>query len=276
MLRKVFIQCQFGAPHPWSEQYYDHFKKLEKHGWYMLVFTPNAPNGFTDSSPRRSSEGNITFWRMTVEEYDELLFKKTGVRANNHLTDKGVPAKLISDHYVAWGQVFQDCMLEVADFDYWGITNFDMVYGRLSKYVPDADLIKYDIWADEDNPAINGIFTLFRNDERINNLFRMVPNWEQSFAVHQPTAFDEIQMSEVVRTLNERGLIKVGHPEHGPLHNHDRLPQHQPRPNLYIEPDGALMEKYQDTVFPPARRDHHRQEIAMFHFSRTKAWPIAN
>ena len=227
----------------------------------MKVFTPNP----------WKSNGNIEFIPMTVEEYDELLFETTGVKADNCLTADGVPAKLISDHYVAWGQVFHRY---IRDVDYWGITNFDVVYGRLDRFIPDEILGQFDIWSDDGSPAINGIFTLFSNDDRINNLFRLVPDWETSFTVHEPAAFDEIQMTNLVRKLSESGEIEFGHPAHFGYHSYDRLVQHQPKPNLYIAEDGALIERFEDHVHAPSLVDHYGREILAFHFSKTKTWPI--
>ena len=168
MLRKVLIQTQFGSPHPWCQDYLDHFGRLESSGWQMVVFTPNK---------LRTSSRNVEIQPMTLTEYDELVERHCGVKVGNFLKG-GVPSKLISDNYPAHGQIFQ---YYLTDADYWWFSNWDCVYGRLSKFIPDTELGKFDIWADEGCVAINGILTLFRNDHRINNLFRQVPDWEASF-----------------------------------------------------------------------------------------------
>lgn len=261
MLKKVFIQCMFGTPHPWIQPYLDHFGRLEESGWFMRIFTPNQ----LDAPP------NVEVISMTVEEYDRLMGQKCGVFAGNYLKD-GVPAKLVSDHYCAFGQIFQDY---IKDFDFWGITNFDVVYGRLSKFVSDLELAGCDIWADEGSVAINGIFSLFRNDPRINRLYEHVDDWRHLFSVHEPCGFDEIRMTHAVRKLAAAGDIRFGHPDHFPLHSYDRLVQHQPMPNLYFESDGALIERYDDRVHFPNEKGCFGREIPLFHFSRTKKWPVA-
>jgi hypothetical protein len=267
MLKKVFLQTQFGSPHQWTEQYFENFRQLERWGWYLKVFTPNP----------WPSASNIEVIPMTVEEFDELLGKKTGVRAGNHLKN-GVPAKLVSDYYPAYGVIFEDFIngsrsFTESKFDYWGFTNWDVAYGRLDRFIPDSVLCHYDVWTD-DPYGINGIFTLMRNDERVNNLFRWVPDWERCFAEHPPQAFDEIRMSETLRKLAAADKVNWGHPKHFPLHSYDRLVQHQPNPRVYFEEDGALIEWFDDYVHPPSEKRHFGREIFLMHFSRTKRWPV--
>lgn len=259
MLKKVFLQTQFGSPHAWTEQYFENVRRLAQFGWSLKVFTPNP----------WKSEGNIEIIPMTVEEYDGLLLKHCGVSAGNYLKD-GVPAKLVSDHYPAFGQIFQDY---IQGFDFWSFTNWDVVYGRLDHFVPDTVLESCDVWSDEVN-GINGIFTLMRNDPKINNLFRFVPAWERSFTVHEPCAFDEFQMTHAIRALAARGMVRFQHPPYFPFHSYDRLIQHRPKPNLYFENDGALIERYEDRVHFPNEKRCFGREIFLFHFSRTKVYPI--
>ncbi len=259
-MKKVFIQTQFGSPHPWTEKYFENVKMLAPYDWHLKVFTPNP----------WKSDGNIEIVPMTVEEYDALMLKHCGVSAGNYLKD-GVPAKLVSDHYVAWGQIFQDY---IRGFDFWAFTNWDVVYGRLDHYVPDSLLETCDVWSDDVN-AINGIFTLMRNDEKTNNLFRKVPAWGLCFTMHQPMQFDEVRMTHIIRELAANGETRFKYPPYWGHHSYDRLIQHQPKPNLYFEPDGALIERFEDdrTCFPNTR-GHYGREIMMFHFSKTKEWPL--
>jgi hypothetical protein len=260
MLNKTFIQCLFGSPWPWTGAYLEHFARLGEFGWSMKVFTKN----------KLSAPANVEIIPMTVEEYDDLLLKHTGVKAGNYLKN-GVPAKLISDHYCAWGQVFQDYLKGV---NFWAITNWDMVYGRLDRALPDSELEKWEIWSD-DPAGFNGIFTLMKNTEKVNNMFREVPNWEHYFTLHQPCAFDEILFTEVLKKASAEGRIAWGHPLHFPIHSYDRLAMHRPTPHLYFETDGTLIEWYEDpAVSPPSIRRHFGREIPLFHFNFGKRWPI--
>lgn len=265
MLTKTFVQCLFGEPFPWTEQYFANIRMLEPYGWNLKVFTPN----------KLPSSSNIEIIDMTLEQYDGLVEKYCGVNPKNFLNARGVPNKITSDHYPAQGQIFQDYLKES---DFWCFTNWDIVYGRLDHFVPDSLLETCDVWSDDSGDglgAINGIFTLMRNDERTNNLFRYVPAWQHSFTVHEPCAFDEIQMTRAIRILAAEGKIRFKFPKYFPYHSYDRLAPHLPKPNLYFEADGALIERLEDPgICPPSTKKHYGREVFIFHFSKTKKWPI--
>lgn len=259
MLKKVFLQTQFGKPHDWTEKYFWNVRQLESTGWYLKVFTPNP----------WPSAGNIEIVPMDIHGFDVLVEKYCGVKPGNFM-QHGLPHKLVSDYYPAYGSIFRDY---IEGFDYWAHTNWDIVYGDLSHFLPDSELARYDVWSDEGSVAVNGIFTLYRNDQRINSLYERVPDWQTSFTVHEPCAFDEIQMTQAMRELVAEGSILFGHPRHFPLHSYDRLVQHQPKPNLYFE-GNSLIERFEDHVHAPATKDHYGREIMLFHFSKTKRWPL--
>lgn len=279
MLQKTILQTQFGTPHAWTEQYFENVKMLAPYGWSLKVFTPNC----------WTSSDNIEIVRMTVEDFDDLLFRQCGVKAGNYLNDKGVPAKLVSDYYPAYGQIFADYF----QGDFWAHTNWDMVYGRLDHFIPDSLLEECDIWSDDVN-AINGIFCVYRNNVWVNNLFRRVPNWEACFQEHGLYGFDEILMTKMVRehAISPRDLddwdisqhhpldaIRFGYPPYFGHHSYDRLPQHKPTPQIYFESDGALIEYFEDVRMPEgwplAAKRHYGREIMAFHFSETKQWPAS-
>lgn len=260
-MRKVFILTQFGSPHSWTEQFINHVSTLEKDGWYFKIFTPNR---------EYSNTGNVEFIPMTIEEFSDLVAKTCGVHPSNYLKD-GIPSKAMSDFYIASGLIFQDY---IKGFDYWGITNWDIVYGNLSKFIPDSEIAKYDIWSDDMN-TINGIFCLFKNEPYINSLFTEIPNWQNMFRTHTLYGTDEYHMTEVVRKASQEGRIKFGYPKYFPLHSHDRLDNHVPEVRLERKEDGSLWELFYDTA--PPNWQHARptmgKEVAYFHFIRTKKWP---
>jgi hypothetical protein len=260
MLKKVFVQCLFGKPFDWTEQYFRNFRMLEPYGYHLRVFTPNP-------LPEAS---NIQIIPMTLQEYDGLVEKHCGVNPKNFINGKGVPNKLTSDHYPAQGLIFQEYL---KDADYWGITNWDVVYGRTDRMIPDAELEKFEIWSDDPN-GFNGIFTLMKNTPTVNGLFLEVENWERYFTVHEPCGFDEIRFSGTLRQASEEGRIAWGHPIHFPAHSYDRLAPHKPTPHLYFESDGALIEWYEDYAHLPSKKRHFGREIPLFHFSHTKRWPV--
>lgn len=265
MLKKVFLLPQFGPPFPWTEQYLEHIATLAPYGWHWKILTPHA---YTSKS------ANVEIIRMSFSEFDSRVYKTTGVFSGNYLDPDGLPVKLLSDYYPAFGELFADLL---TDCDYWSITNWDVVFGRLDHFISDNVLSQYDIWTD-DVRHVNSLFCLYKNVPGINALYRQVPNWQEMFTFDGVpiVGFDEIYFDEFVRQLADKQLIALGYPPYFPIHSYDRLVQHQPV-NLAIAPDGALVECFEDDYAPlaqyPPWRGCYGREIGYFHFLKTKTWP---
>lgn len=261
MLKKTFVLTQFGSPHAWTQQFIDHVQHLGQYGWHWLIFTPND----------LVSKGNVHIVNMTLETFNKLVLENCGIDPQNKLLPNGLPEKPMSDYYVAIGQIFRDYL---KDSDFWGITNWDIVYGRIDRYMPDSVLEVSDVFSD-DIGAINGIFSLFRNRHDINNLFREIPDWDKKFCSEQLFGTDEYDMTEVMKKVAGQGRARYVYPQYHPYHSHDRLEQHVPEVKLQITDDGSLFELFRD-VAPPAwihARPMMGKQIAYFHFIRTKKWP---
>lgn len=275
MLKKCFLITQFGNSHEWTQEYIDGVQHLAKDGWSWKIFTPN----------KLESKGNVEIIPMDTEQFNSLVEEKLGVRPNFYITKIGVPSVHVTDFYIFSGIIFEDY---IKDVDYWGITNMDVVYGRLSKFLPDEDLSKYEVWSDDIN-TINGVFCLWKNTEKVNNLFRKVPNWERVISQpacraciegdsnsHNLYGSDEIIMTELMRALGHSGEVAFGYPPYYAFHSHDRLEQHVPEVRLEVTPDSALWELFRDTLGPDwvHGKSCIGKEIMYFHFSRTKKWPL--
>lgn len=253
-MKKVILQLLFGEPHAWTKEYLKVVSRIGN-GWHWKIFTPN----------KLPKHNNVEVIPMELEEFDSLIEKYCGVNPKNYM-DGTAPHKLISDMYPAYGQILQDY---TKGYDFWGHVNWDMVFGRIDRYCTDELLKKHDIWSDWDK-GINGIFTVYRNNEKINNLFREIPSWEQMFTKHKLFYLDETYMSDCANKAANEGRIRFFKPPYHPFHSYDRLPQHVPTPKLQLLKDGTLLEEFRDTVtgniFP--------KEIMSFHFSHTKQWPL--
>lgn len=262
MIKKVFILTQFGTPHEWTEEYLKNIAHLEATGWYWKIFTPNK---------YENVPSNVEIVPMTIEELNTLMEKKLGINPNNYLLENGLPSKHVSDFYVANGLIFEDY---IKGFDFWGITNWDIVYGRLSHFIPDELLNNCDIFTD-DVATINGIFSLYKNTEKVNNLFKEIPLWENLFTIHELFGTDEYHMTEVVRKASKEERIVTLFPQYYFLHSHDRLENHIPKVKLETKEDNSLWELYADMGTPDwiHARPFIGREIAYFHFIRTKRWP---
>lgn len=281
MLKKCFVITELGSPFSWTQTYINHVQRLKDDGWCWKIFTPNKYDVPVD--------GNVEVIPMTAEELADLVKEKLGVKPNLTITSKGVPSVHVTDFYVFTGLIFEDYL---EDVDYWGITNMDIVYGNLSKFLPDEELIKYDVWTDDVGPEggrVNGIFSLWKNKGVINRLCLGIQDWEGKLAqapcpkcgdfgaTHTLFGTDEIDMVPIMQELARTEAIRYGYPPHYPYHSYDRLHQHMPKPNLKLFEDGSLYEIIKDEVYPDGMgmfNGDTGKEIMYFHFIRTKNWPL--
>lgn len=276
-MKKTFIITELGTPFDWTQKYIDNATNLGKYGWYWKIFTPN----------KYESTDNVEIVPMTAEQLADLTFDKLGVKPNLFITPKGFPSVHVTDFYVFIGKIFEDYL---KDTDFWGITNMDIVYGRLDHFITDKMLEDVDVWTDDVGPEggrVNGIFSLWKNSDFVNRLC-FFDNWQATFkqrvcpkcigdgANHTLLGTDEIYMCKILHGLEEEGKIRYGYPRYYPLHSYDRLLQHYPDVNLEFQDDGSLWEKFPDMVHPDGLgmfKGYMAKEIPYFHFIRTKEWP---
>lgn len=254
-MKKVFIQTQFGKPHEWTAEYMNNVQKLVNDGWYWKIFTPN----------NIASVGNVEVIKMNIEQFNKLVKRTCGVDPDVFIGENGLPTKPMTDYMVAGGLIFAQWL---KDADFWGITNWDVVYGNLSKFFPDSVINKSDIFSDDVN-TINGVFSLYRNVPEVNELFKQLPDWEAGFKGSEIYGLDEYGMTRIANK------VRFVTPSFYPLHSHDRLQPHVPDVMLSIKNDGSLWELLKD-VAPPNwihARPFIGREIPLFHFQRTKSWP---
>lgn len=242
---KVILQMMFGRPFDWTEKYLDNCEMIPGYDW--KIFTPNKLKG----------RKNVEIIPMTIEEFDERVEFQTGIVPGNYI-DGHAPHKLTSDYYPAYGLIMEDY---IKDYEWWGHTNWDVVYGRLDHFLTDEYLKDCDIFADEAN-EINGVFTLYRNNDKVNNLFREVPGWEEAFREHRLFGFDELIMGKWIQTQD---LVRFKYPKHYPWFGYDRLPA-----ELEQKEDGSLFQVLTDKI--TGRK--MGKEISFYHFSYNKRYPL--
>ena len=269
LLNKTFIITEFGKPFSWTQQYINNVQHLQKDGWNWKIFTPN----------KYEAKGNVEVINMRAEQFNNLVKRKLDVKPNLFITEQGIPSVHVTDFYIFSGVIFEDYLKGV---DFWGITNMDVVYGNLSKYVTDELLSDCMVFSDDVN-TINGVFSLFKNIDAINGLFRDIENWAMILGQppcpgclgkgeHKLCGSDEYLMTNLLR---ENKYIRFKYPTYYPMLSHDRLEQHVPTPKLARKDNGSLWELFNDINGP--EWEHARpvigKEIPYFHFQRTKSWP---
>lgn len=148
------------------------------------------------------------------------------------------------DYRCALGLLYEE---EIKGIDYWGHMDFDCVFGDVGKWVTDEFLTDLAIHSNH-HSYVNGCWSLYRNVDYINRLFQAYPFWAEKMRTSEPNGWVENEFSRLLEKsgLNYAYTFWQGWP-------------YTPTPILKKE-NGCL---YQDG-----------EEIMMFHFRRSKKWPL--
>ena len=139
----------------------------------------------------------------------------------------------------------------VEEYDWWGHTDFDCVYGRVENYMTPQYLDGVDIYANH-HDYICGAWTLYRNTEVVNSLFRESPVWQQKMEDPNPTGWAEVEYTHVVDAAHAAGRINRKY-EVLQTRDWNRFD------SCWLREDGALMEG--------------NDERMLAHFRRSKVYP---
>lgn len=214
LLTKIFICPYFGDFPEWMGEYIKEAEGLKQYGYDFLLDTDLE--GFKKRV-------------KSILGLDCPIIRGTGK---------------VWDYRPALGLLYAQ---EVKGYDFWGHTDFDCVYGKVDEWVTDDFLRKLDLHSNHET-YVNGCWSLYRNNDRVNNLFKDYPFWQEKMRYSDPNGWVEEEYS---RTLEKSGLkYKYTFWQGNP---------YTTTPNL-IKENGRL---YQDG-----------KEIMMFHFRRSKRWPL--
>ena len=213
-IKKIFITPFFGDFPEWMDKYKAHFEEVLR------------PKGYD--------------WLLDT---DFEGFKKR-VKDKLGIDYPGLPGTgKVWDYRGVLGFLYEE---EIQEYDFWGHTDFDCVYGDVTKWVSDEFLLSLDVHSNH-GTYVNGCWSLYRNTKEVNELFK-VPNWQEYLILPSANGWVEGAYSRALESsgLRYKYTFWQGNP-------------YTTEPNLKFE-NGKL---YQDG-----------EEIMMFHFRRSKRWPI--
>lgn len=213
MIKKLFICPYFGQLPEWFDQWVANMELLKPLGYDYLLVT------------------NLKLFEQRVRD-------KLGIEPNiSPGTGK------LWDYRCAFGVLFEE---EIKGYDFWGHTDFDVVYGNVDKWVTDDFLKDLDVHSNH-STYVCGHWTLYRNTELVNKLFYDSPSWQRMMT--RPEAIGWIE-EEFSRTLENSGLRYK-----------------------YTFWQGKDPDKYQDVTYDKGLFDG-KEEIMLFHFNRHKIYPL--
>lgn len=125
----------------------------------------------------------------------------------NDIVSANVPLtpRKFCDLKPAYGDIFKE---EVKDYDFWGICDMDIIWGDIRAFITDDLLTKYDIISSRKH-AISGHFNLFRNSSKLNNLYKLVPNYRELFEKDRFMWFDEHVLTAYLKNNSINNSINV-------------------------------------------------------------------
>lgn len=83
---------------------------------------------------------------------------------------------------------------DLKPYDFWGCTDLDLVYGQIDKFVFDDLLKENDVIAARPW-YLTGFFFLFRNNDRINNLYKLSSDYKTVFQNSDHFSFTEFNFA---------------------------------------------------------------------------------
>jgi len=172
MISKIaIVVCYFGK-FPWYFHYFLHSCRYNPTVDFYII---------TDNEDWQSKTKNVFFIRKQLKDIEEAATKKLGFNV-----DIPYPYKLC-DIKPAYGLLFSDIL---KDYDFWGHSDLDIVYGDIREFMTEALLAKYDIISVR-HDYVTGTFALFRNNKKMNLLFKQSRDYKKVFSNANHFCFDE-------------------------------------------------------------------------------------
>ena len=151
--------------------------------------------------------------KIPEEHPKNIKFLKTDLESlNSHVNevvDCEVPLspRKFCDLKPAYAEIFSE---EVEGYDFWGFCDMDIIWGDIRKFITPELLENYDIISSR-KEAISGHFNLFRNSEKLNKLYREIPNYKKLFEHPKFQWTDEKILTECLKnkSFNKVQDIKI-------------------------------------------------------------------
>ncbi|MEH2316944.1 DUF6625 family protein [Nostoc sp.] len=127
---------------------------------------------FNDHLSKQDISGNLKLIPLTLEQFNRLASSKLNITIN---ITRGYK---LCDLRPAYGLIFQDYL---KNYDFWGYCDLDVIWSNVSHFITEDLLSIYDVITASEK-FIAGHFTLFRNNEVTQNLFRQLEDYKKVFA----------------------------------------------------------------------------------------------
>jgi len=213
-MQKLMIVPWFGPLPGWFPHWKENVDRLQKYGYDLLMPTDLAE-----------------FKRRVADKLGVMKCPVEYGKAKVH------------DYRATFGVLYAE---EIKGYDFYGHTDLDCAYGQLDKWVTDDMLSRLDVHSNH-HSYVCGPWTLYRNTDGINNLFRCHTQWREELESETTSGWVEREFSRLV----EHSGLRYKYTFWQGKNPHDDMQLRWRGDALY---DGA-------------------DEIMMHHFRHTKRWP---
>lgn len=142
---------------------------------------------YSDCGLPEDLPSNVRYVEKTFTEYCALASKKLGFDFNPERAYK------LCDLKPALGFVHYE---DIKEFDFWGFSDLDVLYGDLRSYFNEARLNGFDFFSTHER-RVSGHLCLMRNTEKMRNAFWKIPDFQRRLCDTKSHALDEGGFSRI-------------------------------------------------------------------------------
>lgn len=152
---------------------------------FFLVSASHNPDikwqFFTDCEIPVNKPDNIDFETLSFADYKKMVSERLGIKFNPESAYK------LCDIKPALGFIHAD---KTEGYDFWGVTDIDLVYGDLRSYFTAERLAEKDFYSTHER-RVSGHLFLARNTQKMREAFKQIKNWQERFGSKEHYALDE-------------------------------------------------------------------------------------
>lgn len=168
----AIVICYFGKL-PWYFDYYVHSCSYNPSvDVYVII---------DDTSYTKRIPSNIKIINATLTDVSRLASEKLGFEICIQNAYK------LCDFKPAYGVIFGDLLKK---YDFWAFGDIDVIYGNIRNFLTETILGEFDLISVRPD-WIPGCFLLFRNEPKMNSLFKMSKDYRKVFTSTKHFCFDE-------------------------------------------------------------------------------------
>lgn len=197
MRKIVLITCYFG-----------------KFPWYFNLFLKSCRCNpsvdfliFSDADPGCTLPDNVTLVPFGIGDFNQLATRK--LELDIHIRS----AYKLCDFKPAYGAIFSEY---IQGYDFWGITDIDIIFGRIREFMTTDLLNAYEVISVRDDYP-TGSFMLFKNTNSVNRLYARSRDYRKVFTSDRHYCFDECNFKHYY--LQEGGDILKTHSDIESMHH---------------------------------------------------------